>query len=397
MLELTYNDEKDVNELLDLIIEEAYLERASDIHLNPTKHGFNVRYRVDGIMRDITNLPPLLKAPLIKKIKENSLLDINKNTIPQDGKFTHETEKHYLDIRVSTLPSISGENTVMRILDKSAIILDMEKLGFNDANLKNYRDLLFKPFGMIVITAPTGCGKTTTAYAGLKEIATSNVNVITVEDPVEYLLDNVIHTQINPAEGMTFPATLKSILRQDPDIVFCGEIRDEETARLLIQTALTGHLVITILHARDCAEALTRLMDMGIEPFLLSSALLGVVAQRLVRKNCPGCTEEFSPSENLIKILKEENIINNDNITLSRGKGCDKCSARNGYKGRTAIHEVLVMDNELKYFLPTKPSYSELEKLLRNKGISSMKKDGLEKSVKGITTINEVMRSYDFA
>lgn len=395
MLELTCNDEKDVNELLDLIIEDAYLEKASDIHLNPTKSGFNVRYRIDGIMRNVTNLSPLLKTPLINKIKEKSMLNINKNTIPQDGKFTHETQKHYLDIRVSTLPSISGENTVMRILDKTAIILDLEKLGFSDENLEKYREILFKPFGMIVITAPAGCGKTTTAYAGLKEIVTSNVNAITIEDPVEYLIDNVIHTQINPKEGMTFPATLKSILRQDPDIVFCGEIRDEETARLLIQTALTGHLVITILHARDCAEALTRLMDMGIEPFLLSSALLGVVAQRLVRKNCPECNETVLPSENLSKILSAEQI-NNEKTTLSIGKGCNKCGGI-GYKGRTALHEVMVMDNELKDFISTKHSYSELEKFLRKKGITSMKKDGLEKAVKGITTVNEVMRAYDFS
>jgi type II secretory ATPase GspE/PulE/Tfp pilus assembly ATPase PilB-like protein len=389
-IEVDENDNNSLNELLNLIIEDACSDRASDIHLNPAKQGLKIRYRVDGSLRDISTLSPLLNDPLVKKIKERASLNIDISLKPQDGKINYEFGNKYLDIRVSTLPSFYGENIVMRILDKSTITLDLENLGFSGENLKKYRDLLNCPYGLIIINGPTGCGKTTTAYAGLKEMANPGINILTVEDPVEYLIDNVIHTQINTKEGITFPVTLRSLLRQDPDVVYCGEIRDDESAKLLLETALTGHVVISILHAMDSAEALSRLMDIGLEPFLLASALRGIISQRLIRKICPHCKEEISIAENLVNILKEENLYR-ENMVFYRGKGCQVC-VNTGYRGRTALHEVVVMNDELKNEISSKPSCADLAKCFRSRAIASMKHDGLKKAIKGITTIDEVLR-----
>ncbi len=389
-IEIDENDDVRLNELLNLIIEDACSDRASDIHLNPAKQAFKIRYRVDGVLRDISTLSDMLYNPLVKKIKERASLNSDILSKPQDGKINHELGNRCLDLRVSTLPTFYGENIVIRILDKATITLDMEKLGFNEENLKKYKDLLKCPFGLIIINGPTGCGKTTTAYAGLKEIANPGINILTIEEPVEYLLDNVIHTQVNEKEGLTFPGALRAFLRHDPDVIYCGEIRDDMSAKILLETALTGHVVISVLHAPDSAEAITRLIDLGLEPFLLASALKGIISQRLIRKICPDCKEEIPVSEGLVNILKEENLYR-ENMVLYKGKGCNACR-NTGYKHRTALHEVIVIDDELKNEISIKPSHADLIKFFRNRGEASMKHDGLKKAIEGITPVDEVLR-----
>ncbi len=389
-IEIDEHDDIKLNELLNLIIEDACSDRASDIHLNPAKQAFKIRYRVDGALRDISTLSDLLYNPLVKKIKERASLNSDIISKPQDGKINHEFGNRCLDIRVSTLPTFYGENIVMRILDKAAITLDLEKLGFSEENLKKYKDLLSCPSGLIIINGPTGCGKTTTAYAGLNEMANPGINILTIENPVEYLIDNVIHTQVNEKEGLTFSGALRSFLRQDPDVIYCGEIRDDVSAKILLETALTGHVVISILHAPDSAEALTRLIDMGLEPFLLASALKGIISQRLVRKICPDCKEEIPVPEGLVNMLKEENLYR-ENMVLYKGKGCETCR-NTGYKHRTALYEVIVMDDELKNEISMKPSYADLIKFFRSRGEASIKHDGLKKAIEGITPIDEILR-----
>jgi len=388
--ELEPADMEKVNELLTLIIEDASREKVSDIHFNPVKEGFKIRYRIDGVLRDITSLNPLLYTPLVKKIKERASMDTEVFHKPQDGKLKYESEEKYLDIRVSTLPSFFGENVVMRILDKCSVNLDFEKLGFSEKMLDRYKKLLNLPYGFIIITGPTGSGKTTTGYASLKELADPRVNIMTAEDPVEYIIDNVIQTPINTKEGITFPVVLRHILRQDPDIVYCSEVRDDETAKLLIQLALTGHLTMTSLHTSDATGALFRLIDCGVESFLLSNTILGVISQRLVRTVCSDCKEGYSPSGDIVEILKKENFYRED-LLIYRGRGCEKCK-NTGYRGRTAVYELLVMDEELKEKLSSGASYSDMIKAVRNKGMESLRIDGFRKALDGITTVEEVLR-----
>jgi len=388
--ELEPADMEKVNELLNLIIEDASREKASDIHFNPVKEGLRLRYRVDGVLRDITFFNPLLYIPLVREIKERASMDTEVLHKPQDGKLKYESEEKYLDIRVSTLPSFFGENVVMRILDKCSVNLDFEKLGFSEKMLKDYKKLLNLPYGFIIVTGPTGSGKTTTGYASLKELADSRVNIMTAEDPVEYIIDNVIQTPINTKEGITFPVVLRHILRQDPDIVYCSEVRDEETAKLLIQLALTGHLTMTSLHTADATGALFRLIDCGVESFLVSNTVLGVISQRLIRTVCSGCKEGYSPPGDIVEILKKENLYR-ENMLIYRGKGCEKCR-NTGYRGRTAVYELLIMDAELKEMLSSGISYSDMVKTVRNKGIESMRTDGFRKALEGITTVEEVLR-----
>jgi len=388
--ELEPADMEKVNELLTLIIEDASREKVSDIHFNPVKEGFKIRYRIDGVLRDITYLNPLLYTPLVKKIKERASMDTEVFHKPQDGKLKYESEEKYLDIRVSTLPSFFGENVVMRILDKCSVNLDFEKLGFSEKMLDRYKKLLNLPYGFIIITGPTGSGKTTTGYASLKELADPRVNIMTAEDPVEYIIDNVIQTPINTKEGITFPVVLRHILRQDPDIVYCSEVRDDETAKLLIQLALTGHLTMTSLHTSDATGALFRLIDCGVESFLLSNTILGVISQRLVRTVCSDCKEGYSPSGDIVEILKKENFYRED-LLIYRGRGCEKCK-NTGYRGRTAVYELLVMDEELKEKLSSGASYSDMIKAVRNKGMESLRIDGFRKALDGITTVEEVLR-----
>ncbi len=365
---------------------------ASDIHFEPTKTNFIVRFRIDGILHEIDRLSKKVQPAITSRIKLISNMNIAESRIPQDGRILIQEEDENIDIRVSSVPTIFGESIVLRLLSKEKSLLNLEALGMNEEHLKTFRELIRKPYGLILVTGPTGSGKTTTLYAALNDINTPDKKIITVEDPVEYQIEGINQIQVKPEIGLNFATILRSILRQDPDIILVGEIRDSETAKIAIQSSLTGHLVFTTLHTNDALGAFSRLKDLGIENFLLSSAVLASMAQRLVRKICPFCKTEYSPSSEEIEILKREFNFENNIKTLYKGKGCKKC-AYTGYRGRIAIYEILLNDESLRKFIIREDfeNNEELRKFLR-KSFISMKQDGLHKALNGITTIEEVLR-----
>lgn len=375
--------------LVDLILAQAVRDHASDIHIEPEEEMTRVRFRIDGILHEIPSPPKPWEIAIISRIKVLSGMDIAESRIPQDGHFQGKIDDKIIDFRVATVPTIYGENLVIRILDTASVMIGLEKLGFATyEDLKHFEGLIAKPYGIILSTGPTGSGKTTTLYSALMRINTIERNIITIEDPVEYRLGLIRQIQVSPRAGITFAVGLRAILRQDPDVIMVGEIRDLETATIAIQSALTGHLVFSTLHTNDASSAVTRLINMGIEPFLISASLMGVLAQRLIRLICQDCKESYEPSKAL---LEKWGLKGKEGIKLYRGKGCDKCKAT-GYKGRHGIFELLVLDDELRELIIAEASTMTLRKKAQEKGMRSLAEDGVSKALKGLTTIEEVAR-----
>ena len=389
--ELQLTDEAPVVSIVNSIISQAIKERASDIHIEPQDKLLRVRFRVDGVLREVVTFPRHTHAAIISRIKIMSEMDIAEKRLPQDGRIKVQELGREIDLRVSTLPTISGEKIVLRILDKQTVILDVNGLGFAAANLTVYRKLYSQFHGMILATGPTGSGKTTTLYSTLTEISTPGKNVITVEDPVEYRLDGINQVQVNYKAGLTFSNGLRSILRQDPNVIMVGEIRDRETVDIAVRAALTGHLVFSTLHTNDAPGAVIRLIDMGMEPFLVASAVLGIVAQRLVRLICPDCKHQYTPAAE----SPEWHFLLANGFTdrpgLYRGVGCPRCS-HTGYLGRMAIHEVMTVSPAVREAVNRRVSSNILGNIAAAEGMKPMCLDGIAKAFSGLTTVSEVMR-----
>jgi type IV pilus assembly protein PilB len=377
-----------VVKLLNTIIHRAIREGVSDIHIQQEEDAMIVRYRLDGILYQAATLPRNLRTTLVSRIKVLSGMNIAESRAPQDGRFKVKSEGHEYDFRVSTMPTVYGESVVMRVLDKRTAAMKLEQLGFSGNSLGIYQSLIEKPNGIILMTGPTGSGKTTTLYASLNKINSPDINIITVEDPVEYRLRYIRQTQVNVKAGITFASAIRAILRQDPDVVMIGEMRDRETAEIAVQAAMTGHLVFSTLHTNDAPGAVSRLIDMGVEPFLIASSIIGVVAQRLIRANCKHCTENYVPNE---KLLKRVGLQDQSNITFSKGKGCDYCR-NSGYKGRVGIYEILVMDNTIRDLIINRETPHVIAKVAKEtQGFKTLVDDGVEKVKNGLTSVEEVL------
>lgn len=376
--------------LVNRLIFNAIEERASDIHFEPFEKEFKVRYRIDGVLHDVESPPNRLQAAIISRVKIMAKLDIAERRLPQDGRIKLRIADREIDFRVSTIPTLFGESLVMRILDRETLVLNFKKLGFPEDLLSKYLDLISKPYGMILVTGPTGSGKTSTLYTTLAKINSSENKIITLEDPVEYQMRGVNQIQVNPKIGLGFANGLRSIVRQDPDIILVGEIRDRETAEIAIQSALTGHLLFSTLHTNDAAGAISRLMDMGIESFLLSSTLLGILAQRLVRVICSTCKTEKQPEEKLYKSMN----LSPQELAGARfytGEGCDECR-HTGFKGRMGIFEFLPVDTDIRKEIIARSSTEKIKSVAMEKGTITLRQDGWRKVKSGITTISEVLR-----
>jgi len=377
-------EEAPVVKLVDLILMQAIKDRASDIHIEPFKNKINIRYRIDGVLYEIPPPARHLLPAIVSRIKILSNLDIAERRLPQDGVFFVKVDNKGIDIRVSTIPAIFGEKVVLRILDKSATPLNLGDLGFDPEELEKFRRAINSPHGLILITGPTGSGKTTTLYAALNEIKSPRKNISTVEDPVEYKLEGINQVQIKTNIGFTFAGALRAFLRQDPDIIMVGEVRDLETAQICIRASLTGHLVLSTLHTNDAPSAISRLIDIGLEPYLISSSLIMVGAQRLVRRLCPECKEAYETTPALAKDLgiKQE--------LLYKPKGCDYCS-HTGYRGRVAIYEIVLMNDKLRELIARGASLGEIKDKIKELGLKTLLKSGLKKAEEGITSVEEVL------
>lgn len=388
---ITESEEAPVIALVNLIILRAVKENASDVHIEPFgEDTLKVRYRIDGILHDVMSLPRNLQLAVVSRIKIMSDLDIAERRLPQDGRIQVNVGEKKINIRVSILPAVTGESAVLRILDPSSILLELDSLGFSPDILPNYLSLIKKPNGIILVTGPTGSGKSTTLYTTLNLLNSTEKKIMTIEDPVEYRLKGISQVQAKPKIGLTFAAGLRSFLRQDPDIMLVGEIRDKETAEIAVQAALTGHIVLSTLHTNDAPSSVVRLVDMGIEPFLISSSVIGVIAQRLIRKICPKCKKEIKITPDIEKILNENEIGNNE-ITLYKGEGCPYCKDT-GYKGRVAIFELMVITENIREMIIKNVSTGKLRQAAVKEGMCLLKIDGIKKVCEGITTIDEVLR-----
>ncbi|MEW6267022.1 MAG: ATPase, T2SS/T4P/T4SS family [Thermodesulfobacteriota bacterium] len=381
-------EEAPVIRLVNSILAQAVRENASDIHFSPEKDHVSVRFRVDGRLQEVPSPPRTMFLPMISRLKILSNLDIAVSRIPQDGRFTVKMGHSEINIRVSTLPTIYGENAVLRLLNMSAGVYSLDRLGMSATEMKKIEPMIVKPYGMILSTGPTGSGKSTSLYAILKEINQPDINIITLEDPVEYRVDGIRQVQLNRRAGMTFASGLRSILRQDPDVIMVGEIRDSETATIAVQAALTGHRLLSTVHTNDAAGAITRLIDMGIEPFLVASVLLVSFAQRLVRRVCQDCKEAYQPPRQALEYF---GISPSENLTFYRGKGCYNCMDT-GYRGRTGIFEVLVVDETVQEMTLRRASSAEITRAAKRAGkLITLKDDAAEKIRKGITTVEEAI------
>jgi type IV pilus assembly protein PilB len=386
------SQEAPVIQLVNMIIVQGIKERASDIHLEPTKRGLLVRYRIDGILHDVRMLPARIKPAIISRIKILSRMDIAERRLPQDGRFQLRFGAREVDLRISSIPTVYEEKIVMRILDKSQGVISLDSVGFTEKQLEEFRSMIKSSYGIILITGPTGSGKSTTLYGALNEIDSIEKNVITVEDPVEYKLERINQINVRPKINLTFANALRSILRQDPDIIMIGEMRDSETAHIAVQSALTGHLVFSTLHTNDAVSSLTRMIDMGIAPFLISSSVIGVMAQRLVRRICPKCIEEYKPEADVLENLKVNiELPDPGSFKLYRGKGCDYCK-NTGYRGRTAIFEVVRINDEIRSLIMKNSSSNEIKEAAIKNGMRTLLDSGVAKALEGITTIDEVLR-----
>lgn len=383
-------NEAPIVKVVNSIIQQAVSEGASDIHLEPYQQGLLIRLRIDGILHDLMSAPKNIQPLIISRIKIMSNMDISEKRLPQDGRITYQAEGRPINMRVSTLPTIFGEKIVLRILDKDKIILPLDELGFSQPNFSLFNKFIKASSGIILVTGPAGCGKTTTLYSTLNHLKSKEKNIITVEDPVEYHLQGVNQVQVNAGIGLNFAKALRTILRQDPNIIMIGEIRDFETAEIAARSALTGHLVFSTIHTNDAPRTIIRLVDMGVKNYLLASSIIGVVAQRLVRKICLFCKQEYKPS------TEEEKAFNyyykrvNKPVFL-RGKGCPRCN-NTGFKGRSAVHEVMPFSDNLKNIILAGPSLEEIYTQARKDGIITLQEDGMRLAAEGITTIDEVLR-----
>ncbi len=376
--------------LVNRLILNAFEQRASDIHFEPFEKVFKVRYRIDGVLHDAESPPARLQSAIISRVKIMAKLDIAERRLPQDGRIKLKIAEHEIDFRVSTLPTLYGESLVMRILDRGNLVLDFKKIGFPDDTLSEYMELIRQPYGMILVTGPTGSGKTSTLYATLARINSSETKIITLEDPVEYQLKGINQVQVNPKIGLKFANGLRSIVRQDPDVILVGEIRDRETAEIAIQSALTGHLLFSTLHTNDAAGAISRLLDMHVENFLLSSTLLGILAQRLVRVICPECRYETEPDDKLLKSMR----IDPEEASRTRffaGRGCEHCH-HTGYRGRIAIFEYIKVDEDMRREINNRATTEKIKQIAAQKGVITLREDGWRKVKDGITTISEILR-----
>lgn len=384
---LENEDDAPIIKLINAMLSEAIKESASDIHIETFENTLQIRFRVDGILREVLKPNRKLASLLVSRIKVMAKLDIAEKRIPQDGRISLKIGGRAVDVRVSTMPTGHGERVVLRLLDKNSARLDLKDLGLTEDNRAKFSQLIDKPHGIILVTGPTGSGKSTTLYAGLSQIDYQERNILTVEDPIEYAIEGIGQTQVNTKVDMTFARGLRAILRQDPDVVMVGEIRDLETAQIAVQASLTGHLVLSTLHTNTAAGSITRMEDMGVEPFLLSSSLLGVLAQRLVRTLCPHCRASHLPDEQEISLLK---LPEGDASPIYRAVGCSECNFK-GYKGRTGIHELLPVDDKVRELIHNGKGEQAIEKYIR-KSTQSIRRDGFNKVMLGITTLEEVLR-----
>jgi len=376
-------------DLVNSIIVKAIKQKSSDIHIQPENQFLKVRYRIDGLMQETATLPIKALSPIVSRVKVMSNIDLSEKRVPHDGRFRINMNSNEIDFRVSTLPTIYGEKIVMRILDKSNLVLDISEMGFSQKNHERWLDIIKRPEGLILITGPTGSGKTTSLYAALSKINKPEKNIVTVEDPVEYKIGGIAQVQINEKSGLMFKTALRSIVRQNPDILMVGEVRDIDTAEICIRASLTGHLVLSTLHTSDAPVTATRLIDMGLEPYLVSTALTAVLAQRLVRVICSYCKVESNEEDQIATPLPSR--MQNNGITHYVGKGCPRCN-HTGYSGRTAIHELMILTPNIKRLITTKADHVAIRKAALNEGMISLLDDGLEKIKSGVTTLEEVLR-----
>ncbi|MEI6364578.1 MAG: ATPase, T2SS/T4P/T4SS family [Actinomycetes bacterium] len=376
---------------VNLLITQAIQDRASDIHLEPTEHDLRVRYRIDGVLHEVMRSPKSIQSGVISRLKIMADINIAERRIPQDGRLSVSAHGKKIDLRVATLPTVWGEKVVMRILDNSTARLDLSELGFTQNNYERYSESFGKPYGMILVTGPTGSGKSTTLYATLNILNRPEVNIITVEDPVEYRLPGISQVQTNVKAGLTFASSLRSILRSDPDIVLIGEIRDHETAQIAVEAALTGHLVLSTLHTNNAPSAITRLTEIGIEPFLVGSAVDAVLAQRLARRLCMKCKEAYTPTEETLTTAKVNWDLSAGIPTLYRPVGCPSCSST-GYKGRMALHEVMMVNEEIERLAVEHAPATEITAAALRSGMVTLRDDGMTKVFNGTTSIDEILR-----
>ncbi|MFH0793008.1 MAG: ATPase, T2SS/T4P/T4SS family [bacterium] len=376
--------------LVNLILMQAVKDRASDLHVEPFAGVLRIRYRVDGVLREIPSPPKSLQLGLTSRFKVMANMNISESRRPQDGRIKLTQEGREIELRVSTIPTVHGESIVMRVLDKSLMMIGISQIGMMKDVLGDFLKVIRKPNGIVLVTGPTGCGKTTTLYASIREINDPGEKLITTEDPVEYQLDGIVQVNINENVGLTFPACLRSILRQDPDIILVGEIRDVETSQIAIQASLTGHLVFSTLHTNSAAATITRLIDMGTEPFLISSTLEAIVGQRLVRTICPRCKTSYSPPPEEMEEfnLRPEDV---EGVTFFRGEGCEECG-HTGYKGRMGLFELIILDDDIRALILERPTTDEIHEMAVRKGMKTMRQDGWLKILLGLTTFEEVAR-----
>jgi len=385
--------EAPVIRLVSLLITNALEMRASDIHIEPFENRLIVRYRIDGVLHEVDSPPRRLSAAVISRIKIMASLDIAERRLPQDGRIRLRVQGKEIDLRVSTVPTMHGESVVMRILDKGGVALDFAKLGFEDDALRAFLDVLLEPHGILLVTGPTGSGKTTTLYTALDRLNQPDVKILTVEDPVEYEMAGINQIQVKPQIDLTFANALRSIVRQDPDVIMIGEIRDLETAQIAVQSALTGHLVLSTVHTNDAPSTVNRLLDMGVEDYLLTSTVIGILAQRLVRRLCPHCRDPYVALPELVEQMRLRRYVEgNGDIALWHAKGCGQCS-NTGYVGRVCITEMMPMADGLRRLVMKHATASELRAEAISAGMITMYEDGLRKAVKGVTTFEEVLRA----
>lgn len=380
-------DEAPMIKLVDYILLQAIKDGASDVHIEPAEKEVVIRFRIDGILHRTYTFPKHIQAPFLSRIKIMSKMDISESRLPQDGRFEVRLQDHRIDVRAASFPTIYGENLNLRLLDSASMFITLEQLGMGEKTRHDFEKILGKPYGIMLVTGPTGCGKTTTLYGALDKINSPQRNIITIEDPVEYNLPGIRQSQINVKAGLTFSVSLRSILRQDPDVIMVGEIRDLETARLAIQSSLTGHLILSTLHTNNAVGALTRLTDMGIEPYLVSSTVVAVLAQRLVRLICPHCRQSYQPPEELLNSLG----IFEKNIVFYKGAGCKNCR-QTGFQGRTGIFELVIINDEIRSLVMSKSSTSTLQKAAVEAGLTTLLEDGLKKVMAGTTALAEILR-----
>ncbi len=379
-----------VKRLLNMVLLQAIKDKASDIHFEPFEDEFKMRYRIDGVLYEMVPPPKHIAMAITSRIKVMANLDIAERRLPQDGRIPLVVQGKGIDLRIAVLPTMFGESVVMRVLDRSNVALDLEKVGMREDDLRAFRQLINKPNGIVLVTGPTGSGKTTTLYAALNELNSIEDKLITTEDPVEYDIDGIVQVQIRPEIDLTFASCLRSILRQDPDIVLVGEIRDKETAIIAIQASLTGHLVFSTLHTNDAPSSIARMLDLGVEPFLITATLEGVVAQRLVRRVCVHCKEEYVPNE---EQLMELELLPEDvkGKTFFRGRGCDHCN-NTGYRGRLGIYEIMTFDDEMRDMIMNNASTNLLRDAAKKRGMRPLRTSGLIGIYEGVTTIEEVVK-----